>query len=219
MGRFVLLANFSVCLLVAFLLMPSAWATPEPDNGLLEIQRTWAEIKYQMPQSERKHAYKALVKKSESFRQRYPDNTEAITWASIVLINYAGEVRGIKALNMVKRAQRMLKSAEKTDSKQAYSLLYAVLGHLYFKVPGWPIGFGDHAKAERYLNQALRITPDALDANYFMGDYLLRKKRYRQAIIHLRRAIQAPARALQPIADAGRKADALKLLQQVKGAI
>ena len=32
---------------------------------------------------------------------------------------------------------------------------YTSLGTLYFKVPGWPVGFGDEEKAEELLRKAL----------------------------------------------------------------
>jgi len=196
------------------LIAPSAWAMADYGTELLAIQHSWAEIKYQTPKAERRDAYASLLSKSETFYHMHPDKADAILWSAIVLYNYAGEVRGIKALGMVKQSRRMLQRAEKINPKAADGLIHTALGQLYYKVPGWPIAFGDDAKAETYLHKGVARNPDGLDANYFMGDYLLRKKQYHQAAIHLRRAIQAPARAQRPIADAGRKADALRLLRQ-----
>jgi len=205
--------------LAVLLMAPSVWAMADYHTELLAIQQTWAEIKYHTPKTEREGAFASLLTKSEAFQKMYPDRADAILWSAVVLYNYAGEVRGIKALDMVKQSHRMLQQAEAINPKAANGLIHTALGQLYYKVPGWPVAFGNDSKAESYLRKGIELNPNGLDANYFMGDYLLRKKQYHQAAIHLRRAIQAPARTQRPIADAGRKADALKLLQQVEGKI
>jgi len=212
-------AFFVTGIFTALLMAPSAWAMANYNAELLAIQQTWAQIKYRTPKVERRSAFASLLSKSEAFHHMYPDKADAILWSAVILYNYAGEVRGIKALGMIKQSHRMLHQAEKINSGAANGLIHTALGQLYYKVPGWPVAFGDDAKAENYLRKGVELNPDGLDANYFMGDYLLRKKHYHQAVIHLRRAIQAPPRAQRPIADAGRKADALKLLRQAESQI
>jgi len=203
--------------LFAILLMPSPGrAMGDYQAELLAIQHTWAQIKYRMPKTERRLAFASLLRKTESFHRMNPDSADAIVWSAVVLYTYAGEMPGIKALGMVKQSYRLLHRAEQIDPNAAGGLTYTALGQLYYKVPGWPVAFGDDAMAEQYLRKGIEINPDGLDANYFMGDYLLRKKRFAQAAAYLRRAIQAPARAQRQIADAGRKADALKLLRQAE---
>jgi len=211
---------FSLVGFLAILLMaPPAWAMADYNTELLAIQQTWAEIKYRTPKADRRDAFASLLSKSEAFHHMYPDKADAILWSAVILYNYAGEVRGIKALGMIKQSHRMLHQAEKINPGAANGLIHTALGQLYYKVPGWPVAFGNETKAVNYLRKGVELNPDGLDANYFMGDYLLRKKHYHQAAIHLRRAIHAPPRVQRPIADAGRKADALKLLQQVEGKI
>jgi len=202
--------------LASLLMIQSAWAMNDYHAELLAVQQGLAHIKYQTVKAERQHAFTSLLEKTEALHHIYPGHADAMLWLAVVLYNYAGEVRGIKALGMVKQSYRLLQQAEKMDSAAGNSLIYTALGQLYYKVPGWPVAFGDDAKAKKYLRKGVELNPDGLDANYFMGDYLLRKKLYRAAIMHLRQAIHAPDRAQRPIADAGRKADALKLLRQAE---
>ena len=49
---------------------------------------------------------------------------------------------------------------------------YTSLGTLYHKLPGFPIAFGSDKKARMYLEKALQISPDAIDPNYFYGEFL-----------------------------------------------
>ena len=94
--------------------------------------------------------------------------------------------------------------------------IYTSLGSLYYQVPGWPIGFGNDDKAEKYLKKALALNPDGIDANFFYGDYLLEEGRYQEAVAALEKALHAPARPEREIADAGRRAEIQAKLKQAK---
>ena len=93
---------------------------------------------------------------------------------------------------------------------------YNSLGVLYYKVPGWPIGFGDKKKAGELLQKALAINPRGIDPNFFYGEYLVETKRPEEAVAYLERALQAPARPGRQIADAGRREEARTLLDRIK---
>jgi tetratricopeptide (TPR) repeat protein len=94
---------------------------------------------------------------------------------------------------------------------------YNSLGVLYYKVPGWPVGFGDKAKARELLQKALAINPKGIDANFFYAEYLLEIRQPEEAVTYLERALQAPARAGRQIADAGRREEARQLLDKIRG--
>lgn len=81
-----------------------------------------------------------------------------------------------------------------------------------FKVLGWPLGFGDDDKARSYLQKALAINPDGIDANYFFGDFLLEQGEPERAQTYLRKVLKAPGRPGREIADAGRREEARKRL-------
>jgi Tfp pilus assembly protein PilF len=76
---------------------------------------------------------------------------------------------------------------------------------LHYKVPGWPLGFGDKKKARAYLEKALQINPNGIDPNYFYADFLRERGEYEQAIQHYEKALAAPARPGREDADAGRR--------------
>jgi len=82
-----------------------------------------------------------------------------------------------------------------------------VLGTLYYKAPGFPIGFGSNKKADQHLKKALEINPDGIDSNYFYGDFLIDRKRYSEAIVALNKAKAAADQPDRPIADQGRRAE------------
>ncbi len=86
--------------------------------------------------------------------------------------------------------------------------VYTSMGSLYCQVPGWPLAFGSDDKACAYLEKALSINPDGIDANYFYGDFLLNQGDYAAAAKAFEKAIQAPPRAERPLADQGRRQEA-----------
>jgi tetratricopeptide (TPR) repeat protein len=89
------------------------------------------------------------------------------------------------------------------------------LGVLYYKVPGWPIGFGSTAKARHYFQQALAQDPRGLDNNFFYGDFLSQEGNKASAKQYLQRALQAPANPDRPVWDAGRRAEVKALLAKL----
>ena len=86
---------------------------------------------------------------------------------------------------------------------------------LYYKVPGWPVGFGDKAKARELLQKALTINPKGIDPNFFYAEYLVETKHADQAIPYLEKAMQAPARPGRQLADQGRREEAKALLEKI----
>jgi predicted Zn-dependent peptidase len=102
------------------------------------------------------------------------------------------------------------------EQQQALSgSAYTSLGSLYYQVPGWPLGFGDDAKARELLDTALALNPDGIDPNYFLGDYLYRQRDYDGARKALEHALKAPARPDRPLADEGRRAEIKDLLAKL----
>ncbi|MFN7196802.1 MAG: tetratricopeptide repeat protein, partial [Hylemonella sp.] len=93
---------------------------------------------------------------------------------------------------------------------------YNSLGVLYYKVPGWPIAFGDKAKARELLQKALALNPKGIDPNFFYAEYLIETKQPAEAQAYLERALQAPARPGRQIADTGRREEVRALLEKTK---
>src|SRR5207245_1065923 len=88
-------------------------------------------------------------------------------------------------LGLAKRARDILEQAYKMASAQARcrrsNRPRRVLLSRYYRVPGFPIGFGDTAEARQLLEQAVKLTPTGLDAWYFYGDFLYDQKEYSKA--------------------------------------
>jgi tetratricopeptide (TPR) repeat protein len=185
-------------------------------DDIMALQQEWARIKYQASDSEQEKLYEALAAKASAVTKRYPDNAEPLVWEGIIYSTWAGAKGGLGALSLAKESRKQLEAAIAIDPTALQGSAYTSLGTLYYKVPGWPIGFGDRAKAEELLQKALAINPDGIDPNFFYGEFLLEENRYAESVAVLNHALQASPRPDRPIADAGRRAEIQDALDKAR---
>ncbi|HWH75314.1 MAG TPA: hypothetical protein VNV16_13740 [Methylibium sp.] len=193
------------------------WVSAGPiEDGVAEVQREWEVIKYQTPAKEREKRFEALASKAHQFSEASPGRSEPLVWEGIVMSSWAGEKGGLGALGLVKDAKVLYERALRIAPEALEGSAYNSLGVLYYKVPGWPLGFGDKKKADELLQSALKLNPKGIDPNYFYGEFLLEQKKPAEAIPYLERALQAPARPGRQIADAGRREEARALIDKAR---
>jgi tetratricopeptide (TPR) repeat protein len=186
------------------------------DQAIRQLQRAWAETRYQTPADQQDTAYERLEKAAEMTTAQFPGRAEPLIWQAIILSSHAGASGGLAALTQVRRARTLLEQAEALDPGALDGSVYTSLGSLYYQVPGWPLGYGDDDQAEAYLQKALALNPDGIDPNYFYGDYLYQQARYAEAVDYLGRALAAPPRPGRELADQGRRAEAQSALERAR---
>jgi len=135
----------------------------------------------------------------------------------IIKSTYAGAKGGLGALSLAKESRKSLQKALDLEPTALDGSAYASLGTLYYKVPGWPFGFGDEDKAQELLEQALTINPDGIDPNYFYADYWFEQGDYIKAENYANKALAAAPRPERPLADEFRREEIKQLLVRIKG--
>jgi tetratricopeptide (TPR) repeat protein len=186
------------------------------DDDVRQLQHRWAEVNYQLEGKTQITAFEELVADADRLAAAHPDSAETLIWSGIIKSSFAGAKGGLGAMKLAKASRADLEHALEIDPDALQGSAYTSLGTLYFKVPGWPIGFGDEDKAEELLQQALALNPDGIDSNYFWGDFLLEQKRYTEAEQALVKAQHAPSRPERPLADAGRQKEIEVALLKVR---
>jgi len=183
-----------------------------------EIQDEWARLYYVDEfDNQNYRELQALAERARQLTSAHPQNAEALVWDAIVLSTLAEKKGGLGALGLVKEARLRLEQAEAIDAEVLGGSVYASLGSLYAKVPGWPLGFGDDETAQRYFDKALAINPDGLDINYFYAEYQADQGNRELALEYVERALHAPPLADRPLADQGRRRQALRLRAALTG--
>ncbi len=186
------------------------------DDMIRPLQDEWAQVKYRLPEKQQAERYRVLAEQARKLAESNPGKADILVWEGIALSSEAGAKGGLGALSLAKEARQRLEEAIKLDDRALRGSAYTSLGTLYYKVPGWPIGFGDKAKAESLLKKALSINPDGIDPNYFYGEYLAERDRHQEALRYLEHALKAAPRPGRELADSGRRQEIQALLASVR---
>ncbi|UPH44595.1 tetratricopeptide repeat protein [Methylophaga pinxianii] len=181
----------------------------------LPLQSAWEHANYELTDKQQIEAFEKLTSKADEIKKHSPEQADVLIWRGIIYASYAGIKGGLSGLSMAKTAKADLEKALEIDEQALNGSAYTTLGTLYYKVPGWPLGFGDKATAEKLLKNALRLNPQGIDSNYFYALFLMDKKQYKQAESYLLFAKKAAPRADRPLADKGRLMEIDKALAEV----
>lgn len=199
----------NMMLLLSFIALASpAFADDKLDAEIAQIQHEWAKANYQTPKDAQEDAFKLLIEQAHQITANNANAPEALIWEGISNSGYAKAKGGIGALKFAEKARDLFIAAEKINPNALHGSAYTSLGSLYYKVPGWPIGFGDKKKARAYLEKALQANPTGIDPNYFYADFLSEQGDYAKAVEYYKKALTAPARLGREDADAGRRKEA-----------
>jgi len=188
---------------------------------ILRLSLDWEHIKFQVENlDEQERQLAVLAEHAADIARRYPTAPEAMIWLGIVnseQASIAGQNGSpFKALGFANRARDILEKVEKADPKTMDAGAPTSLGVLYYRVPRFPIGFGDKGKARKMLQEAISNAPNGLDANYFYGDFLYEQQEYPEAIKVLKRALTLPGHPDRPIWDRSRRLVIQELLAKMQ---
>ena len=186
--------------------------SPSDLKIIQEVKDEWETTFYTLPQDQQEPILKTLSMKADTLIQQYPDAAEAYLVAGLIQCSLAANEGGFSALGRVKKARQFVLQAMDKNPLAMDGSGYVILGNLYYRLPGWPISFGDNKVARSYLETAIRLYPEGLDANYFYGDFLLDEGNPTAALPYLEKADRAPVRALSRLSD-------LKLKEELKVSI
>ena len=203
--------------LITLLLLFTAFAKAAMTDEVRQIQSRWAEVNYMADGDAKVKAFEMLTEQVNQATLVNHNLPEALVWQGIVYSSYAGAKGGLGALGLAKKAKKAYETAIDMDGLVLNGSAYTSLGVLYYKVPGWPLGFGSDKKAEQYLLKGLALNPTGIDSNYFYAEYLYEEtNRLDDALKHLYQAEQAADRPDRPKADAGRRLEIKALKQRIE---
>jgi tetratricopeptide (TPR) repeat protein len=195
-----------VFMAVAGLYVAPAQAADAAAVEVHRLQSTWEAIKFGVPEGdEQTKKMDALGEDADAVAARFPDSVEVQIWDGIITSERASMASMFSALGLAKRARDILEQAYKTAPAKLDAGAPTSLGVLYYRVPGFPVGFGDKAKARQLLEQAVKLAPTGLDAWYFYGDFLYEQKEYSKAAEAFHHAQNLPPHPDRPAWDKNRR--------------
>jgi tetratricopeptide (TPR) repeat protein len=183
-----------------------ARAVDAADAEVHRLQSTWEAIKFGVPEGdEQTKQMNALGDDADAVAAKFPDRPEVLIWDGIITSERASLASAFSALGLAKRARDILQNAYEMAPAKLDAGATTSLGVLYYRVPGFPIGFGDKAKARQLLEQATKLAPTGLDAWYFYGDFLYEQKEYSKAAEVFHHALSIPPHPDRPVWDKNRR--------------
>ena len=206
--------TFKLATLIPALLLTLA-AQADVLQDIKPLQDRWAEVNYGMSEDQKEKAFPELVKQANAVVAANPDKAEALIWRGIIKSSYAGVKGGLGAMSLAEESKADLEAALKIDSQALQGSAYTSLGVLYYKVPGWPIGFGSDKNAKKMLEKALSINPQGIDPNYFYAEFLTQRRDYKAAMSYIEKARLAEPRPQRETADKGRLQELAELEAKV----
>jgi tetratricopeptide (TPR) repeat protein len=212
------LVTLAATLSLALAAAAPALAQPALAAGIDALANGWAHANFETRDKSARAAEAAKVAaEAAALAAQYPNRAEPLVWEAIATATEGGAKGGLGGLARAKDARRLLERAEAINpAALGDGSVYTSLGSLYAQVPGFPVGFGDAAKARAYFQKALAASPSGMDSNFFYGDFLARQGDNAGAIRALEKAISAPPRPGREVADRGRRAEATALLAEVR---
>jgi tetratricopeptide (TPR) repeat protein len=187
------------------------------DADLHAIALAWEHIKFDEDGASVQFDHiDALAKRAAGLVQKYPERSEPLIWEGIVTSEEAGMASTLSAMGYAKSAKALLEEALKKDPAALDAGAPTSLGVLYYRVPGFPFGFGDNKKARELLAQAVSLAPNGMDANYFYADFLMSQREYAAADKLLRHALSLPPQTDRPLWDKNRRAVIRELMAKAE---
>jgi tetratricopeptide (TPR) repeat protein len=190
---------------------PTKAADPKLLNAeILDIANSWGHIKFEEEDTARQQKeIAALAERASALMKKYPGRAEPVIWKGVLLsegASMANEDHSMfTARSLAYEARDTLLEAEKIDPAALEAGAPASLGVLYYRVPSFPIGFGDTDLARKYLEEAVRNAPNGMDANYFYGDFLYNQGDYAGAQRVWKHALTIPVNTERPVWDKARR--------------
>jgi tetratricopeptide (TPR) repeat protein len=178
--------------------------------ALLQLALDWEHIKFEVTDKDLQEKQMAtLADRAGTIVPQYPGHPEPAIWQAILISEQASMASEngspFKALGFAKHAREILEPIAKQYPGVLDAGAPTTLGVLYYRVPGFPIAFGDKKKARELLEQAVKFAPNGLDANYFYGDFLFSQHEYPAAEQVFKHALGLPQHPDRPIWDKSRR--------------
>ncbi|ACB96193.1 tetratricopeptide repeat protein [Beijerinckia indica] len=195
-------ARLSILVACLFVLPVNAVDNSSLDTEIKHLRTQWESIKFSVSDvSKRVQLMNALGEEADSVATKYPDRVEALIWDGIVTSERASMASAFSALGLAKRSRDILEKAYAMDPAALDAAAPTILGVLYYRVPGFPVAFGDTGKARRLFEEAVQLAPNGLDAWFFYGEFLYSDKDYTRAAEVLHHALSLPHQRNRPIWD------------------
>ncbi len=112
------------------------------------------------PLQMKKSISKEGLRYAEETIKMFPNNPDGWIRKSIFLGTYAITVGVLNVLYLAKDIKNAALKAYQLNKRYYYAMPCQILGRIYFKLPPFPVSYGDPDKAAKYLYEAFKFAPN-----------------------------------------------------------
>ena len=207
---------FSLLVLSVFLSVASVGNSVHAEQQISGIQQEWDQTYFTLDNKPRKKALRKLIEKTEAMRKQQPQNAGLYIWEAIIRASYNEAAGGLGGLRQARAAKSLLETSIELDPNALDGLAYTELGALYYRVPGWPVSFGDNDKAKELLLKGLSFEKTDLEAFYLLGHFYIDEENWPAAIDTLEKGLRLPEQPDRPAFEQIRRNEMQLLLNEAK---
>ncbi len=144
----------------------------DPHNLQLHILRnSYIYILWDIaPLKMKKAIAKQGLKYAEETIKEFPNHPDGWIRKAIFLGTYAITIGILNALYLSKEVRDAALRAYSLNKKYYYAMPCQVLGRIYFKLPPFPLSYGNSDKAAKYLYEAYKYAPDFAHVYMYLAE-------------------------------------------------
>ena len=156
--------------------------SPEAIAELARLEYANAEVETE--KNKRIELYKGCISTADKALAINADEIGALYWKAAAIGKLSEESGIINALRMTRPMEQLFLRVIALDEKYDNAGAHKALGRMYYKLPGFPISFGNKEKALFHLYKAHALFPDDIITRAFYAEVLLDLGRVQEARKH-----------------------------------
>ncbi len=127
-----------------------------------------------LPQKSKGKFAKIAMEWADEDIKLFPEEPSGWEMRGMFLGAFSLSIGTLNALQFALRGKQLMERAYLLSNPGSFSRAFAaaMLGRMYFKLPPFPVSFGDMAKAEVYLREATKIEPENIYYQVFLAELL-----------------------------------------------
>jgi tetratricopeptide (TPR) repeat protein len=168
------------------------------DQAIRKINHDWSEASYATPKEQRSEKFARLLKDTHRLIDKYPKKAEPLIMEGLLLSSLAGLKQSLSSLSDIWDAEDRLKRALALDANpgtlgaSAQITLAALYDCASHENQAYRVIMGDTAnkanEVQPLFEQALKLQPNDLAVNFYVGLFWLGRSDFNQAVHYLEKA-------------------------------
>lgn len=135
--------------------------------------------------------YQTAIDTASDLIEMSPKSIPGNFWKAAAIGKQGLDIGITKSLSNAKPMKKHLEVVLAQDEKLEQGGPHRAMGRLYFKLPGWPISFGDNKKSEEHLRKAVKIDPKHLGNRAYLAETLEALGKDKEAREHMEYVLSA----------------------------